>query len=455
MSAGAETTGTAGPAHAAVALLSGLVVDARKAVLMLSPSEIWSCSSGDVEALLRLQAELDSAVTAIGLLAVRDADVRGLAAEDGKASTATWLARKLDLTPGEATSRVKTADMLCRKATDSLDALAEGRVNASQARALAAGLRKIDAVASVEEFDEAQAFLLREGVGLHSGHITRLARHIEEVLDPDGSDERRERAQRERELTITDLGGGRHRIRGFLTDETAALLHAAIDPLAAPRPAVPGPNGEAGERDPRSAAQRRHDALADVVRQFLRFGDLPTSRGVRPHLHVTASIETMRGDTAHPFARTATGEDLDLATLQSLACDAGMTPILTDTLGVPLAMGREVRTVTPAQWAALVARDIGCIGEGCTRPAAWTEAHHITWWRNGGETNVEDMALVCSHEHHLIHHEGWEVRIAADGHPEMIPPRCVDPDQRPRRNAHWQLIRNGLTSTPDEPDRGP
>jgi hypothetical protein len=34
----------------------------------------------------------------------------------------------------------------------------------------------------------------------------------------------------------------------------------------------------------------------------------------------------------------------------------------------------------------------------------------------------------------------------------------VDPEQRPRRNAHWKLIRNGLKTDPehgDEPDRGP
>jgi hypothetical protein len=34
----------------------------------------------------------------------------------------------------------------------------------------------------------------------------------------------------------------------------------------------------------------------------------------------------------------------------------------------------------------------------------------------------------------------------------------VDPEQTPRRNPHWKLIRDGLKTTPetdDEPDRGP
>jgi hypothetical protein len=349
------------------------------------------------------------------------------------------------LHPGEAAARVKTAEMLSRKATATAAALVEGRVNPDQARAIARGLAKIEPHASTEEFADAEAFLLREGVGLHAGHIARLARRIEAVLDPDGA-EPDDRARRSRSLTITEVGGGLHRIKGLLTDETAALFKAALDPLAAPRPATSAGNGEPAEQDTRTPGQRNHDALADICRQFLRFGDLGTAHGARPHVHVTASVQTLRGDAGHPFARTATGEDLDIATLQRIACDAGLTPVVADTLGVPLAVGREKRLATPAIWAALVARDIGCIGEGCTRPASWCEAHHFPPWPDGGATDLDKLALLCSHEHHLVHHEGWEVRLGADGHPEMIPPPWVDPEQRPRRNAHWKLIREGLTS---------
>jgi hypothetical protein len=390
-----------------------------------------------------MHAQLESVTAALGHLIVRDADVRDLASKAGQVSTASWLGQKLTLHPGEAKARVKTAEMLSRTATATQDALEAGRVNADQARAIARGLDKIEPHANAEVLAEAEAFLLREGIGLHSGHITRLARHIETVLDPDG-EEPNDRAERSRTLSVTDVGGGLHRLKGLLTDEAAALLQAALDPLAAPRPATKDPDGHATERDTRTPGQRNHDALADICRQFLRFGDLGTAHGARPHVHVTASIETLHGDTGHPFARTATGQDLDLATLQRLACDAGLTPILTDTLGVPLAMGRQVRTATPAQWAALVARDIGCIGEGCTRPASWCEAHHFPPWEHDGRTDLDKLALLCSHHHHVAHHEGWQICLGTDGHPEMIPPVWVDKEQRPRRNAHWKLIRNGL-----------
>ncbi|WP_084671280.1 HNH endonuclease signature motif containing protein [Sporichthya polymorpha] len=427
--------------HPALATIASAVEDVRKVAAMLTADEVWTFTDADLEFMVRAQSELDSAVAAVGVRAVREADVRGLSLQDGKISTAVWLGQKLNLHPVEARQRVKDADILSRKGIATVEALAEGKLNRDQARAVGRSLRKIEPVGSASELAKVETFLLAKSHGADPGAILRLGRHIEEVIDEDGKppapdpddptgdapaeSKRAARAQRKRSLTITDLGNGLHRIRGELTDEVAALVKAALDPLAAPRPAVNG------VRDERSAPQRRHDALGDVFRQFLRFGDLPPSHGVRPHLHVTASVETMKGDTGHPFARTA----------------------------------------TPAQWAALVARDIGCIGEGCTRPAAWCEAHHIEWWdRDEGPTDVDKMALVCSHEHYLIRSsprrdppqpltalqgKGWGVRMAADGHPEMIPPKWVDSEQTPRRNAHWQLIRNGLKVPPEEPEPPP
>ena len=445
--------------------LLSTVESGLKTAAMLSPDEIWTCSDSDVEALLLVHARLESVTAAIGHLIVRDADVRDLAGSVGMKSTRRWLATKLTLTPAEAKARVQTADMLSRKAKGTAAALLEGRVNSTQVRAIAKGLGQVESLASADEFAEAEAFFLTEGIGLHAGHIARLADHLQETLDPDG-DEPKDKAQRSRGVTITDVGGGQYRIRGILTAECAALVKAATDPLAAPKPAVRGPDGETREKDTRTPAQRTHDAIADVFRQYLRHGDTGTSHGVSPHLSVTATIAAYKGDSGHPFGRTATGQDLDQATLRRLACDAGMTPILLDALGIPLDVGRERRTVTPAIWKALVARDVGCIGEGCTRPASWCEAHHFPPWEEGGITSVDTCALVCSDEHYLAHHEGWEIRLGADGHPEMIPPPWVDREQRPRRNAHWKLIRDGLkaaapyppnSTDPEtsEPDRGP
>ncbi len=276
-------------AHQALTLLANAAEDVRKAAAMLSADEVWTASNGDLSRVLREAERLSSATEAVRLCAVREADVRGMAAGDGQVSTAAWLGKKLTLHPGEAKARVKAAAMLTTKAPATMAKLVAGKLNPDQARAIARGLGKIEPHASAGEFAEAEAFLLREGVGLHAGHITRLARHIEAVLDPDGDPERAEKALRSRGLTITDLGCGRHRISGTLTDEGAAMLKAALDPLAAPRPAADG------ERDPRTPAQRNHDALLELCSQFLRWGELPKTRGARPHVHITASHRNLSG----------------------------------------------------------------------------------------------------------------------------------------------------------------
>jgi hypothetical protein len=58
--------------------------------------------------------------------------------------------------------------------------------------------------------------------------------------------------------------------------------------------------------------------------------------------------------------------------------------------------------------------------------------HHIREWVNGGETNIQDLVMLCRTHHRMIHQSGWEVRMY-QGRPEFIPPRWVDPTQAPRR----------------------
>ncbi len=433
----------AGSALADLATAAELI---RNVAARLSPEQVWACTSAEVVALLRAGQDAASACEAVGLAAVREADVRSLAADAGQPSTRTWLAQLLLLTPGEAKARINAADVTCRRARELGTALAGGAVNTEQARAISWALGKVEKVASAAEYTAAEHTLVA-GAKAHDGNdLRRLGRRIVEVLDPDGTPERADRAREDRSLSITNLGNGRHRVRGTLTDEGAAILKAALDPLAAPRPA------QDGVKDPRTASQRLVDALVELASGYLRWGELPSTRGARPHVHITVTLDTLRGDGGHPFARAATGEDLTTETVRKFCCDAGLTPIVVNTLGEPLDIGRESRLMTPAIWAALLARDIGCVFAGCTRPAAWCQGHHIRFWADFGPTELRNLALLCDYHHDQVHHHGWQIRLGADGHPELIPPPWVDPLQRPQRNAHWRLARDGLKT---DPDRGP
>ncbi|HEU4354494.1 MAG TPA: HNH endonuclease signature motif containing protein, partial [Actinomycetota bacterium] len=59
-------------------------------------------------------------------------------------------------------------------------------------------------------------------------------------------------------------------------------------------------------------------------------------------------------------------------------------------------------------------RDRECRFPGCGA-RAFTEAHHIRWWRHGGRTDLHNLVLICSFHHRLVHEYGWSLARGPDG----------------------------------------
>ncbi|MCD4536589.1 HNH endonuclease, partial [Nocardioides sp. cx-169] len=74
-----------------------------------------------------------------------------------------------------------------------------------------------------------------------------------------------------------------------------------------------------------------------------------------------------------------------------------------------LDLGRKARFHTKAQRIALAVQHGGCYTQGCERPSAWCEAHHLTPWSQGGDTTVDDGALLCRRHHTLAHHPHYDM----------------------------------------------
>jgi len=122
------------------------------------------------------------------------------------------------------------------------------------------------------------------------------------------------------------------------------------------------------------------------------------------------------------------------------ACEAQIVPVVFNDSGGILNYGRTRRFASPGQRLALAARDRGCSFPGCDRPPAWCEAHHILEWIFGGETNLDNLTLVCSYHHRNFAHAGWQAHIA-DGVVWWTPPAWVDPERRARRNTVHHLTK--------------
>ena len=59
-------------------------------------------------------------------------------------------------------------------------------------------------------------------------------------------------------------------------------------------------------------------------------------------------------------------------------------------------------------------RDRGCAFPGCTHDR-FLHGHHIRHWLHGGETSVENLSLLCTHHHRLVHEGGWSLARTAEG----------------------------------------
>jgi hypothetical protein len=199
-----------------------------------------------------------------------------------------------------------------------------------------------------------------------------------------------------------------------------------IDPLSAPRPS------ELGERDARSFGQRQHDALLEAAKLVLKSGTLPASGGVATTIQVTLTAEQLREQTG--VTTNAYGDLLPLSELAKLAAEAELVPVIFDDLGGILAYGTSRRIVPPTMRRALTARDKGCVIPGCTRPPSQTEAHHVIRWEHGGETNLDNLVLLCDYDHDTHERRGWTITMI-NSVPWSTPPPWLDPDQQPRRNT--------------------
>ncbi len=234
----------------------------------------------------------------------------------------------------------------------------------------------------------------------------------------------------------------------------------------------------AASLDWRSRPQRLLDGLIGACKVALASGGLPATGGLRPQIMVTIDYQDLlarlgrfaeadgprrfgdrdpagrtgsadrepsggpdRGPPG-PFGFTGTGTlaftgPVTAATIRKIACDADIIPALLGSQGRILDIGRTTRIFPPHLRKAITARDQGCAFPGCTIPAPWCEAHHITYWSRGGTTSADNGVLLCSHHHHLIHKEHWTIQPRA-GIPWFIPPPHLDPRQQPKRNHYFR-----------------
>ena len=171
--------------------------------------------------------------------------------------------------------------------------------------------------------------------------------------------------------------------------------------------------------EPRSPAERRADALADIARFFLDNQTTKPGGRHRPHVNVVIKAEDFfEAKRASYIGGTA----LEASMIAQILCDSTFHRCVVDADGAVLDFGRATRTISAPMWSALVVRDEHCRFPGCDRPAKWGEAHHVIWFSKHGTTSLDNLVLLCSRHHHVLHKPGWDAKLRPDAVFEVTDP---------------------------------
>ena len=335
-----------------------------------------------------------------------DTNQDGLA---GSLGPAEWIRNNCRMSAAATSSSVCAGQRLAR-IPETEQALHAGEIGFPHLAMLASTERAVSVARGAPAFDERQ---LLQQAREHSVSRFRFdCASAREAADAAGflTEHLTDMEWRSFELTPADRGV---LIRGRLDLVGAAVVRTALESLAK--------RDGADDRRPRS--QRMGDALVELANHGLDAGVLPSIAGQRPHLTVTTTLDKLAGTPGAPAAELEYAGPIPAATLQRLACDAEVSRVVFGPGSVLLDAGRARRVASPAMRRAMVARDQGCVWPGCERPPAWTAAHHLAHWtRDGGKTEVGNMASLCHRHHEKVHEHSYRLVRGDDGRFLALPP---------------------------------
>ena len=374
-----------------------------------------------------------------------EADRRDLATElpgsGAGTSTAAWWAARSRTPVAVARREVRWAGLVERR-PELLAALNGGLVHPDQAVVIAEAVAGLPAQVGPELRAQAEAHLLSQAEQWDAARLRVLARHLEEVVDPEGAEERigrrlaadERRAARTTELRMWDDDQGRTHGRFTLPALQGTMLRLALESLL--NPAVPGSPQETsvparpddvvpGQLVPGGRRWRSEllgEALGQLIERF-PVERLPRTGGVAAQVVVTIEHDVLSVSYSRGLGGRVLGSDVDLSVGQArrLACAAGVLPAVLGTGSTVLDLGRRRRLHTRAQRLAKAIEQGGTCAIGtCDRPSTWADAHHPHAWSDGGRTDVTNLVLLCP-RHHTLAHSGRHVLVRGpDGTHDLV-----------------------------------
>ena len=350
------------------------------------------------------------------LLLIRDFDDRLGWAKWSFASCAEWFAWRCGLTLSAAREKLRTAHAL--RALPAISAaFADGRLSYSKVRALTRCAQACD-----------EDLLLAYALEATAAQVEERCRQIRNVA-PESVDIARRAWARRSLAAWRNPARGTMKITVEVPIEEGEVVTRALDRAVAAEEIASGPEFASGREPAENGWQAQQaDALVAVAKAYLAGGVgqadgttegeprlAPSSARSGADLYqfiVHVDEKALRGGIS--VDNWAARSDLPIDTVKRLTCDGSLTTVIEDDRGTPLDVGRKQRTVSTPLKRALWSRDRGCSFPGCHR-THYVDAHHIRHWAEGGDTSLENLTLLCSYHHRLLHEGGFRIRRDHEG----------------------------------------
>lgn len=349
--------------------------------------------------------------------------------DSGMKTPAHWLNYYCGIDLGAAREKVRVAKAL--QSLPQIDqAFASGAISYSKVRAMTRSATPNNEAALLN--------IARHGTAQHVEMLVRQHQRVQRLQQAKNNQPTTGHA--ERQLNWFYDEDGMLVIKGrFAAEEGAVLvkaLEAALDAIeqdSLPEPTqettqeptqVPTPEPTPEQASDVSAEtsspemaeptfpRKRADALQLLGEHYLatrQQGPQPLTSADKYQVFIHLDAQTgHRTDVSSMAANIHDGPLLSDAASKRITCDASVVTVRRDDTGNVLNIGRKTRVVPPAIRRALTIRDGGCRHPGCVQ-TRYVDAHHIQHWRDGGETSLDNLVLLCRHHHRLLHEHAFSI----------------------------------------------
>lgn len=316
-------------------------------------------------------------------------DAMGAWGDDGSKAAAARLSRQCGMSPKQAHVELRRARGL--RTMPVVDAaFSAGDIGAERVDAMVSVARP----AVADAFARDEEMLVRHARRLLYGEFRKALTYWSHRADPQGADERAHQVHEARRVDIAHTYEGTVDIVGLLDPVSGAIVAdevARLEQLLFEQDwtAARAEHGATAlpEHLPRTAGQRRADALVEMAR---RSAHMPTgAQAARPLITVLVGEKSLA-----EVCELAAGTVLAPQQVVPLLGEADIERIVFSSPSRVIEVGRR-RSFTGALRRIIEVRDRHCTFPGCEVPAARCQVDHVVEWSHGGGTTQENGRLLC------------------------------------------------------------